>query len=439
METSVIRLENIGKMFHIGAQQAANRTFREAVTDTILAPWRRAAAVLRGHAAERAEEDLWALRGVSFEVRQGETLGVIGRNGAGKSTLLKILARITEPTEGTIGIKGRVGSLLEVGTGFHPELTGRENTFLNGAILGMKREAIRRKFDEIVAFAQIERFVDTPVKHYSSGMYMRLAFSVAAHLEPDILLVDEVLAVGDAQFQKKCIGKMGEVARQGRTVVFVSHNLSAIRSLCSRCLLLSGGQAVASGDPETIIGRYVAEAAVASAAYQQPEDHTKPINLRQVRITDARGKLQTEVPHADGFNVEIRYEVHQEVTNTLVWAAIYSAEQVLVFAWGDCDYDPAPLGGRPPGFYVANTSVPGHFLNVGSYTLVVGITGYSPLKSYDRVEAAQFSVYDHETYPLQEMGSRGGILKPRLAWSSARLEKEEIVVSAGAPEGVGVP
>src|SRR5438552_2159457 len=205
-------------------------------------PSRLARRLVKTKNPEACETELWALRDVSFEVQQGEVVGIIGRNGAGKSTLLKVLSRITEPTSGRITIRGRVGSLLEVGTGFHPELTGRENLFLNGAILGMRRTEIIRKFDEIVAFAEIDKFIDTPVKHYSSGMYMRLAFSVAAHLQPEILLVDEVLAVGDAEFQKKCIGKMGEIAKEGRTVLFVSHNMNAIESLCDRALLLKHGQ-----------------------------------------------------------------------------------------------------------------------------------------------------------------------------------------------------
>ena len=220
-----IRAEGVGKRYAIGVSRAAYGSLRESLTEALTAPFRRRA---RGRAIPESDT-LWALRDVSFEVREGEVVGVIGRNGAGKSTLLKILARITEPTTGQVVLSGRIGSLLEVGTGFHPELTGRENVFLNGAILGMRRAEILKKFDEIVAFAELERFLDTPVKHYSTGMYLRLAFAVAAHLEPEILLVDEVLAVGDAAFQKRCLGKMNEVAKAGRTVLFVSHNLGAVQ------------------------------------------------------------------------------------------------------------------------------------------------------------------------------------------------------------------
>ena len=235
-----IRVQNLGKQYRIGASKDS-RSHYKTLRETIMQAAGDTARWIRKNGAREEENTIWALKDVSFEVKQGEVLGIIGRNGAGKSTLLKILSRITEPTEGTIDLYGRVGSLLEVGTGFHPELTGRENIYLNGAILGMKRVEIDKKFDEIVDFAEVEKFIDTPVKHYSSGMYLRLAFAVAAHLEPEILLVDEVLAVGDAEFQKKCLGKMGEVAKEGRTVLFVSHNMPAIQKLCKKTLLLQFG------------------------------------------------------------------------------------------------------------------------------------------------------------------------------------------------------
>jgi lipopolysaccharide transport system ATP-binding protein len=253
MSYTSIKVQNLGKQYRIGQRQGPYKTIRETISDTLAAPIRR----LRGKTVQSEESLFWALQAVSFEVRQGEVVGVIGRNGAGKSTLLKILARITEPTTGSVDIYGRIGSLLEVGTGFHPELTGRENIYLNGAILGMKRTEIARKFDEIVDFAEIEKFLDTAVKHYSSGMYMRLAFSVAAHLEPEILLVDEVLAVGDMQFQQKCLGKMSDVAQQGRTVVFVSHNMAAVEHLCKYGIFLQNGQVAYSGTQTEAIAAYV--------------------------------------------------------------------------------------------------------------------------------------------------------------------------------------
>src|ERR1700680_1137879 len=248
----IIRVNNISKSYQLGRRQQ-DATFREEIVKAIKAPL----GLLRGQKKSKPET-LWALRDVSFEVRPGEVLGVIGRNGAGKSTLLKILSRITEPTSGVAELYGRMGSLLEVGTGFHGELTGRENIYLNGTILGMKKREIDRRFDEIVAFSEVDRFLDTPVKHYSSGMYTRLAFSVAAHLDPEILVVDEVLAVGDAAFQRKCLGKMSDVARQGRTILFVSHNMAAVQQLTHSCLVLEAGKMIYHGPTETALSKYLA-------------------------------------------------------------------------------------------------------------------------------------------------------------------------------------
>jgi lipopolysaccharide transport system ATP-binding protein len=259
----IIRVRNLGKAYRIGGP-APSRNFRETVMDALAAPVRYLGTRLNRSGGEagvnrssNGRNQVWALRGATFDIRPGEILGIVGQNGAGKSTLLKLLARITEPSEGSAEIYGRVGSLLEVGTGFHGELTGRENIYLNGAILGMKRAEIDRKFDEIVAFAEIEEFLDTPVKRYSNGMHVRLAFAVAAHLEPEILLADEVLAVGDVAFQKKCLGKMDDIARQGRTVVFVSHNMASIESLCTSCLMIKSGRIVAQGRPGDVISRYM--------------------------------------------------------------------------------------------------------------------------------------------------------------------------------------
>ncbi len=253
-----IRVENLGKLYHIGGQRPRYYTIREWLTEAAQAPFRRLSSVVGGQPPTVSDETIWALKNVSFEVQRGEVVGIIGHNGAGKSTLLKILCRITEPTKGYAEIRGRVGSLLEVGTGFHPELTGRENIYLNSAILGMRRAEIERKFDEIVAFAEVEKFIDMPVKHYSSGMYVRLAFAVAAHLEPEILMVDEVLAVGDIAFQRKCLGKMSSVAKQGRTVLFVSHNMAAILSLCETGILLKSGSVYYAGKAPDVVRQYLA-------------------------------------------------------------------------------------------------------------------------------------------------------------------------------------
>jgi lipopolysaccharide transport system ATP-binding protein len=253
MTRTTISVENLGKEYVIGGREKGSETFREMIVSAAAAPFRRLKG-LSGNVA--SEERIWALKDVSFDVKEGEVVGIIGRNGAGKSTLLKVLSRITAPTEGRVKISGRVSSLLEVGTGFHPELTGRENIYLNGAILGMSREEIIRKFDDIIEFSGVEKFLDTPVKRYSSGMSVRLAFAVAAHLEPDILIVDEVLAVGDAEFQRKCLGKMDDVARSGRTVLFVSHNMPAVEGLCPRCLLLECGRVVDDGATVQVLSTY---------------------------------------------------------------------------------------------------------------------------------------------------------------------------------------
>ena len=268
MSEIAIRVEGLAKQYHIGAAQARPDTLRDAIVQAAQAPLRRIGRLMRGDVVGAADwtDTIWALKDVSFEVPRGQIVGIVGANGAGKSTLLKILSRVTSPTLGYAEIHGRIGSLLEVGTGFHPELTGRENVYLNGAILGMKKEEIARRFDEIVAFAQIERFIDTPVKHYSSGMYVRLAFAVAAHLEPEVLLVDEVLAVGDASFQKKCLGRMEDVASEGRTILFVSHNMSAVANLCTHGILLNEGAVDYSGPIDTVVENYLSRVQWQAAA-----------------------------------------------------------------------------------------------------------------------------------------------------------------------------
>jgi lipopolysaccharide transport system ATP-binding protein len=293
-DDAVIRAERLGKKYIIGHEAERERyvALRDVIARAARGAWRRTKDMARGRAIVSGDsvEEFWALKDVSFEVKRGEVLGIIGRNGAGKSTLLKILSRITEPSEGRVTIKGRVASLLEVGTGFHPELTGRENIYLNGAILGMTRAEIKRKFDEIVAFAEVERFLDTPVKRFSSGMYVRLAFAVAAHLEPEILIIDEVLAVGDFEFQKKCLGKMSEVSNRGRTVLFVSHNMAAVGRLCTRGLLLSGGCVAACGDAEAVVGEYASDVQP-SYSITFPENGTRP------SITEIQVDQQAIVAH----------------------------------------------------------------------------------------------------------------------------------------------
>lgn len=290
-----IRVEGIGKQYRIGKKEKY-QTLRDTLASTLTIPFRKVGNLLRGEKINPAESDemIWALKEVSFEVKRGEVIGIIGGNGAGKSTLLKILSRITEPTTGFAEIHGRVGSLLEVGTGFHPELTGRENVFLNGAVLGMRRAEIERKFDEIIAFSEVEKFVDTPVKHYSSGMYLRLAFSVAAHLDPEILLVDEVLAVGDLEFQKKCLGKMKSISHEQRTVLFVSHNLVAVQSLCTRGVLLAKGRAVFNGPVDVAIEKYLKH--LEGNSGNGPTDNSEREGNGKMRIVESGTFDRSEQP-----------------------------------------------------------------------------------------------------------------------------------------------
>jgi lipopolysaccharide transport system ATP-binding protein len=330
MSDIAIRAERLSKRYRLGTRERY-RTLRDAVTDTLKAPFRR----LASHAPRpKADETFWALKDVSFEVKQGEVVGIIGRNGAGKSTLLKILSRITEPTEGEVRVHGRIASLLEVGTGFHPELNGRDNIYLNGAILGMKKSEIRQKFDEIVAFAEVEKFIETPVKHYSSGMYVRLAFAVAAHLDPEILIVDEVLSVGDMNFQKKCLGQMRQVAQSGRTILLVSHQLNQIRRLCDTCLWMDGGKIQISGPPSSVVSSY-------ESSMMVQKDRTtsgSPLIDRSAQFTnwqvleprsEQQNLLSSYEPLVVRFSVAVQRRVvrgHHGIAlfdqnNSLVWAA----------------------------------------------------------------------------------------------------------------------
>jgi homopolymeric O-antigen transport system ATP-binding protein len=314
---AAIRVEHLGKRYRIG-QRERYGALRDTLAELVAVPFRRLKTV-GGRGATRGEDAIWALRDVSLEVEHGEVLGIIGHNGAGKSTLLKILSRITEPTEGRAEVFGRVGSLLEVGTGFHPELTGRENIYLNGAILGMKRSEITRRFDEMVAFAEVERFIDTPVKRYSSGMYLRLAFAVAAHLEPEILLVDEVLAVGDAAFQKKCLGRMGDVAREGRTVLFVSHNLPSIEKLCNRVIVIDGGRITIQGDPVTCIAAYLGgrsepRAGLDLAAVPRLDPRLTPV-FTSLELRDAEGNPVSVVGCGEPLEFHLDYAAPTDIAN----------------------------------------------------------------------------------------------------------------------------
>ncbi len=417
----VVRFDSVGKKYAIRHQQRQPYgALRDVIADTAKSIGRR---LIRKGEPRASVEEFWALRDVSFEIPRGERLGIIGRNGAGKSTLLKVLSRITEPSAGKIRIRGRVAVLLEVGTGFHPELTGRENIFLNGAILGMSRAEIRRKFDAIVDFAEIEKFLDTPVKRYSSGMYVRLAFAVAAHLEPEILVVDEVLAVGDASFQKKSMGKMESVAKEGRTVLFVSHNLGAIQNLCTSCILLNQGKLIEHGEPGKVVSRYLSEGAVAASAFEQGTSPDKPINLRKVSLTTVDDQPTHEFSFEQTVRVAIEYEVNKPIPSCSVWIGVRTIEQIYAFCTSDTDADPSLLGERAPGYYRTTIDIPEKWLNAGMYFLVVGITQYPQLLNHDRVECASFTIHDTGTPEQVRTGNtRPGILQPFLPWKVERRD-----------------
>lgn len=414
MSDIAIRVENLGKAYRITSQRQQGKRYKTLQEELLGAPgrlWRMA----RGYGDGR--ETVWALKDVSLEVREGEVVGIIGRNGAGKTTLLKILCRITEPTEGQATVYGRVGSLLEVGTGFHPELTGRENVFLNGAILGMRRQEVRCKFDEIVAFAEVEQYIDTPVKRYSSGMQVRLAFAVAAHLEPEILLVDEVLAVGDVQFQRKCLGKMGDVAREGRTVLFVSHNMPAVIRLCPKAIALDKGRIVDQGGSKQVVEQYLENAIVGRSRVDLPPDLSKPMCLRGVTILDSHGEPVERVEMEKPFRVRVEYDVNQTVTGAHVICFIHTSEGINVFGSGDADCAPERLGGRQPGRYVGEFEVPAFLLGEGQYSIDVSLS-VPFVVVYDRHSSVVgFEVFDSASQRRQwQHRRRPGILGIELPW-----------------------
>lgn len=416
----IIRVENLSKQYRIGTRDAAYETVREALTQVIRAPFKRLQR--RRSTAEQADS-LWALRDVNFEVYPGEVIGIIGRNGAGKSTLLKVLSRVTEPTEGRVELYGRVGSLLEVGTGFHPELTGRENIFLNGSILGMSRREITAKFDEIVSFAEVGKFIDTPVKRYSSGMYVRLAFAVAAHLEPEILVVDEVLAVGDFAFQQKCLNKMQGVSREGRTVLFVSHNMGAINRLCQRSVLLNGGSVLTVGPTSEVVQTYMTSGVIRRSEFEQPHDPSKSINLRRVSVITEDGDGRSEIGYHESFTFQLEYEVNQHVTKGSVGIGVFTADGTCAFVSGDFDQRPELLSSRPAGYYVARVKIPSKWLNTGRYILTTYVADIAR-DQQDSIETLVFNIIETGT-PGSHHGltHRPGVLQPFLDWHITHTEQ----------------
>lgn len=380
MSTEAIRVEQVGKEYFIGRALTQDATLIQSSLRALSGPVRRAASVLRGDSSGASElsESFWAVRNVSFEVQEGEVVGIIGRNGAGKSTLLKMLSRITYPTEGRIALHGRIGSLLEVGTGFHPELTGRENVFLNGAILGMSHTEISRKFDEIVDFSGVSQFIDTPVKHYSSGMSVRLAFAVAAHLEPEILIVDEVLSVGDAEFQRKCLGKMDSVAREGRTVLVVSHNMTAIRNLCQRVIWMNNGQMRMDGETSQVIDTYLREFLAFTAngdvdLSNWPERYGDGrAKILSARLLNAEGEVCSEFPSGSPFSVEFCFESQVDDMLNLTVAILSATTGSKIVHLSHFDTPGVTTEGLS-GMHRVRFDVPALPLNRGQFEITLGI------------------------------------------------------------------
>jgi lipopolysaccharide transport system ATP-binding protein len=425
-----IEVRKISKRYRIGQKEGQRgATLVGSALETLRRPFRNLrnlSRLSRFEDGDEATDVVWAVRDVSFDVRQGEVVGLIGRNGAGKSTLLKLLARIATPTSGRATIHGTVSSLLEVGTGFHPELTGRDNVYLNGAILGMTRREISRKFDEIVEFSGVERFIDTPVKRYSTGMKVRLAFSVAAHLEPDILLVDEVLSVGDAAFQKKCLGKMDDVARRGRTVIFVSHNQGAVTRLCERILLLENGGLVEDGPAHEVMSTYLRDGTGSLAEIAWDDPATAPggefARLRAVRVLDEEARPLESVDIRRPFRLEMEYEVLQGGREFLPTFRLWNAEEGVI-AFPTLDIDPEWRGRkRPEGVYRSSAWVPGNLLAEGMFTVDVFAMTMNPRIAQFTVEGAvAFHVVDtmDGTSARGDWGGKlGGIVRPKLRWTT---------------------
>lgn len=427
MSNIAIRCEELGKQYRLGATpQHRYKALRDVLAGAVTAPFRAAAALARGERVRKEKPaPFWALRDVSFDIEHGEVVGVIGRNGAGKSTLLKILSKITTPTTGRARIHGRVGSLLEVGSGFHPELSGRDNIYMNGAILGMTRREIERKFDEIVAFAEVEKFVDTPVKRYSSGMYLRLAFAVAAHLEPEILFVDEVLAVGDAAFQKKCLGKMNEVSRQGRTIIFVSHNMTALRNLCTRAIWLANGELVEDGEAGAVVANYLQRNSTSQLESVWDDPETAPgndrVRLHSVRVipksVDEAGQITVNSP----IRLEFCYWnlVPDAVLNVSIF--LYSLEEVCIFNVGS---EAAP---RPRGLIRHACEIPGNLLNDGCYYIRLFIIRDASVAIFSQNNAAAFEVRDVPRAGAW-YGKWQGAVRPALKWETEVISAESSLV-----------
>ena len=418
MDNIAIRVENLGKQYRIGLTPMRYRTMRESLVGSMSLKSRSKRAAIKEEIGT-----IWALRDVSFNVYKGQVLGIIGRNGAGKSTLLKILSRITEPTEGYAEIHGKVGSLLEVGTGFHPELSGRENIFLNGAILGMRREEIERKFDEIVAFSEVEKFIDTPVKRFSSGMYLRLAFAVAAHLEPQILVVDEVLAVGDAEFQRKCLGKMNDVAKEGRTVIFVSHNMSAILRLTEETILLDQGRIILRAPTPQAVDHYMASGFSQSGERTWEIDEipsgAAPFRPIALRVSDHNQRRLDRVRSTDPICIEVEYALDAPIKGLRVGIYVQTTRGEFVLTSFDTDstqqYERYRV--RSEGHYISKCTLPPDFLNEGQYVLGINASSYKVKRYFQDENALVFTVDGAGAPGKQWPERRLGPVRPRLEWN----------------------
>lgn len=440
MSDIAIRCEGLSKQYRLGRQERY-QTLRDVLTDAVAAPFRRLSAAFRNgngvSGTQNSEREtrnsdlIWALDDVSFEVTHGEVVGIIGRNGAGKSTLLKILSRITKPTKGHAEIHGRVGSLLEVGTGFHPELTGRENIYLNGAVLGMRKAEIDRKFDEIVAFAEVEKFVDTPVKRYSSGMQVRLAFGVAAHLETEILLVDEVLAVGDAAFQRRCLGKMGEVASEGRTILFVTHNMTAVTQLCQRAILLDSGEVLKDGAPAEGINSYLNDMGH-NSSHVWPDRASAPggdiARIHAVRVL-CEGRVGERVDIDKEVEIEIEFWNFSEGIENL-YSDIYLLDNRGIVVLSSPSTPAANLlpdswfgKPHPAGLFRSSCRIPPNFLNDGTYFVHVFLSSFGPTVNHATApRAVSFEVFDTGVMREAGGGQWHGVVRPRLAWTTSFLK-----------------
>lgn len=435
----VIKVEELGKIYRLGIKEQVSDSLIEAVVGFVRSPiknYRKYRSLYRfDDMTDSRGADLgniiWAIRDVSFDVRQGEVVGIIGRNGAGKSTLLKILTRITPPTRGRAEIRGRVSSLLEVGTGFHQELTGRENIYLNGTILGMTRDEIERKFDEIVAFSGVERFLDTPVKRYSSGMSVRLAFAVAAHLEPEILIVDEVLAVGDTEFQKKCINKMQDVSRHGRTVLFVSHNMPAVAALCSRAILLNGGSVAMNGSTHDVIGGYLNSEAGAPPVREWLNVDEAPggevARLVSVRAVNQNGDIAPSIDVREPVGIEMVFDVLRPGHKLLPHYWFYNDQGAVIFTSLEQDPDWWQRT-YPVGRYSTTAWIPGNFLSPGSLFVTASIvTRHPDVLQFDEQQVISFSVRDNMGFGTARgewAGDLPGAVRPLFKWTTKTLDEK---------------